>query len=74
MEEIRAPKRLNLVLDNVSFCKLEKIKEKNGDATFTQAVKRTIAFLEFIDQKKAEGAELYLSDGSSKKLQEVVLV
>ena len=74
MEKTKATKRLNLVLDNVSFSKLERIKENNGDPTFTQAVKRAIAFLEFIDAKKAEGAELYLSTSSGNNLQEVVLV
>ena len=43
--------RLNLVLDKVSFGKLEKIRKCHGDTTYTQTIKRAIALLEFIDQK-----------------------
>ena len=64
-EAKKGSKRLNLVLDSVSFERLEKIKEKHGDPTYTQAIKRAIALLEFIDQKKEAGAELYFSDAKT---------
>ncbi len=66
-------KRLNLVLDKSSFEKLEKIKRHHGDNTYTQAIKRAIAMLEFIDHKKEEGVEFYLGGKRKGKLQQLVL-
>jgi hypothetical protein len=58
-------KRLNIKLDDCSFEKLQKIKDAHGDSTYTQAIKRAIAFLEFLDEQREEGLELYL--GSEKE-------
>jgi hypothetical protein len=66
-------RRLNLVLDGVSFSKLKKIKDKHGDPTYTQAIKRAIALLEFIDQKKAEGSELYFTEKDSDTLKTFIM-
>ena len=58
MKKSKAPKKLNLILDNVSFGRLEKIKAKNGDPSLTHSVKRAIALLEFIDKERRRSAAL----------------
>jgi hypothetical protein len=71
MGKSKNQKRLNLVLDDVSYSRLEKIKAKHGDSTYTQALKRAIAMLDFIDTRQEEGDELYLSSPDGDKLKEV---
>lgn len=65
-------KRLNLALDEGTFMKLDRIKVAHGDASYTQAIKRAIALLEFIDQKKEEGLELFIGDEKKSKLMHVI--
>lgn len=65
-------KRLNLVIDPASFQDLENIKSKHGDPSYTQAIKRAIALQRFVDQKKEEGAELYVGE-STDKLTKIIL-
>ena len=66
-------KRLNLSLDKSSFDKLEKIKVRHGDSSYTQAVKRAIAFLEFIDDKREEGLDLFVGNKKSNELHQVLV-
>jgi hypothetical protein len=65
-------KRLNLVLDENSMTKLDKIKLKHGDPSYTQAIKRAIALLEFIDEQKEEGMDLFLKSKKKGELQQVI--
>lgn len=70
-ESFGGGKRLNVKLDKGSFEKLTRIKEKHGDSSYTQAIKRAIALLEFIDDKKEEGVDMYLGKEGGK-VQQVV--
>jgi hypothetical protein len=66
-------KRLNIKLDQGTFGKLEKIKALHGDGSYTQAIKRAIAMLEFLDEKKEDGLELFLGkEGDGKVMQMIV--
>ncbi len=66
-------KRLNLSLDDKTIVKLDRIKEVHGDASYTQAIKRAIALLEFIDQKKEDGLELFVGDEEKGKLMQLIV-
>jgi len=65
-------KRLNLVMDPASFAKLQKIKDNHGDTSFTQAIKRSLALQEFIDDKKNEGLDLFLG-GKGNTITKIII-
>ncbi len=66
-------KRLNINLDGGSFEKLESITKNHGGISYTQAIKKAITLLEYIDQKQAEGLEIYL-EGKNKNIREKFLI
>jgi hypothetical protein len=37
-------------------------QKNHGGMSYTQAIKKAIALLDFIDKKQAEGMEIYLED------------
>lgn len=67
-------KRLNIVLDKDSFEKLKRTKERHNDNYYTQTIKRAIALLYFIVEKREEGMELFLADKKTNKLKELVFM
>ena len=60
-------RRLNLVLDQTSFENLEKIKKAHGDPSYTQAIKRALAYLAFIEERQQKGEDVYLIDRKKRK-------
>lgn len=66
-------KRLNIKLDEGTILKLERIKKIHGDNSYTQSIKRAVAFLEFIDEKKEEGLELYMGKEAGGQLLQLVV-
>ena len=66
-------RRLNLVLDSVSFETLEKIKHMHGDATYTAAIKRAIAITFFIEQQAEQGKTVFIRDKNGN-LREITFV
>ena len=73
VKSLKTGKRLNLYLDANYFEKLEKVKEGHGDNSYTQAIKRAIALLDFIDDKREQGLELFLGDEDNGKIQRLVI-
>ena len=70
-------KRLNLILDQTSFDYLLKIKNNHRDSSYTQAIKRALAYLAFIEDQKKEGFDVYLIDrkkGMRGQLKKVTVV
>ena len=52
------------MLDPISFKKLEGIKQKHGNDTYTAtaSIKRAIAITEFIDEQIAQGMNVFVGD------------
>ena len=59
-------KRLHVLLDKVNFEKLDNIKARHGDSTYTQALKRAIVLQAFIDKQIENGDSLFLSNDNGK--------
>jgi len=72
IKKTEGSKRLNLCLDQVALEKLNKIREIHGDSSYTQAIKRAIAFLEFIDSKREDGLDVYLGEENGTHLTGII--
>lgn len=73
MATVTENKKIHIALDDKSFKKLDKIKKRHGDTTYTQAIKRAIALLEFIDTQNEEGVKVYLADDKGDKVKELFI-
>ncbi|HAJ44534.1 MAG: hypothetical protein UV53_C0001G0018 [Candidatus Azambacteria bacterium GW2011_GWE1_42_9] len=70
-------RHLNIILDQTSFDYLLKIKNNHRDSSYTQAIKRALAYLAFIEDQKKEGFDVYLIDrkkGMRGQLKKVTVV
>ncbi len=70
----KGSKRLNIALDPKTFAILDRIKERHGDTTYTQAIKRSIALLDFIDKERAKGNNIYLGRLNKESLDDFLMV
>lgn len=65
--------RLNVNLNKETAAALKEIAEKQG-ISLTEAVRRAIALLKFIDEEQAEGRKIQTMEGDGKNKRELVLM
>lgn len=65
--------RLNVNLNKETAAALKELAEKQG-ISLTEAVRRAIALLKFIDDEQAEGRKIQTMDSDGKNKRELVLM
>jgi hypothetical protein len=65
--------RLNVNLNKETAAALKDITDKQG-ISFTEAVRRAIALLKFIDDERTAGRKIQIMDSNGKNKRELVLM
>jgi hypothetical protein len=69
----RTGKRLNIVLDSISFGILSRTRRRHGDTSYTSSIKRAIATASFIDEQITKGNPVFVGNKKTGELREVLV-